>query len=212
MEGDDGAGGAGPGGDGGGGIAAGRAFAWLLVVTGALGTLASFVITLDKFTLLQDPDFVPACNLNPVLSCASVMSSDQASFLGVPNPLFGLPAYAMVVAIGFGALAGGRYRRWFWLGLNLGTGVGVVVSMWLMTQALYAIGSLCLWCSLAWVATIFMFWYTTVHNLRHGVVRAPRALVGAVREFHWVVPVVWCLSIALLIATRFWSYWQTLLP
>ena len=45
-------------------------------------------------------------------------------------------------------------RRWFWLGLNAGTLLGAAFCMWLMTQALYEIGALCLWCCLAWAATI----------------------------------------------------------
>ena len=32
----------------------GRAFAWMLLITGAAGLLASWVITLDKFKLLED--------------------------------------------------------------------------------------------------------------------------------------------------------------
>ncbi|MFK0259052.1 vitamin K epoxide reductase family protein [Streptomyces sp. NPDC090445] len=192
-------------------IGAGRGFAWLLIVTGAAGLLASFVITLDKFELLRDPDFVPSCNLSPVLSCADVMRSGQASVFGFPNPVIGLAAYAAVVAIGFGLLAGAGHRRWFWAGLNLGTLLGAGFCMWLMSQALYGIGALCLWCCLAWAATIAMFWYTTVHNLRHGVIRAPRALVSGVQEFHWVVPVTWYGVIVLLIATRFQAYWETLL-
>jgi hypothetical protein len=41
-----------------------RGFAWLLVITAALGLLGSFVITTDKFELLADPGFVPACSLS----------------------------------------------------------------------------------------------------------------------------------------------------
>ncbi|WP_137990825.1 vitamin K epoxide reductase family protein [Streptomyces vilmorinianum] len=190
---------------------ASRGFAWLLVITGALGVLASFVITLDKIRLLAEPDFVPSCNLSPVLSCTNVMRSEQASVFGFPNPVLGLVTYAVVVAIGAGVLAGARYRRWFWLGLNLGTLFGVGFCMWLMTQALYEIGALCLWCCLAWAATILMFWYTTAHNLEHGILRAPRAVVSGVAEFRWVVPAVWCASVLLLIATRWWPYWRSLL-
>ncbi|MFB7447493.1 vitamin K epoxide reductase family protein [Streptomyces sp. NPDC056194] len=188
-----------------------RGFAWLLVITGALGVLASFVITLDKYLLLENPAFAPSCNLSPVLSCTDVMRSEQASVFGFPNPMLGLAAYGVVVAIGAGSLAGARYHRWFWLGLQFGTLLGAGFCMWLMTQALYEIGALCLWCCLAWAATIVLFWYTTVHNLRHGVLRAPGYVVAGVAEFHWVVPVVWCGSVLLLIATRFWDYWQRLL-
>ncbi|MEU6256117.1 vitamin K epoxide reductase family protein [Streptomyces sp. NPDC047043] len=56
-------------------IGASRAFAWLLIVSGALGILASFVITIDKFQLLQNPRFSPLCNLSPILSCTTVLTS-----------------------------------------------------------------------------------------------------------------------------------------
>ncbi|GGP34099.1 vitamin K epoxide reductase family protein [Streptomyces abikoensis] len=192
-------------------LGAGRAPAWILVVTGALGLLASFVITVGKFRLLEDPGFQPSCSIDSVLSCTNVMSSPQASVFGFANPLLGLAGYAGVTLIGFGLLAGARYRRWYWIGLNLGTLLGSAFCMWLMTQALYSIGALCLWCMLAWAATIAMFWCTTLHNLRHGIVPAPRRLVMGLLEFPWVVPVTWYLVIVMLIATRFWAYWQSLL-
>ncbi|GAA0402028.1 vitamin K epoxide reductase family protein [Streptomyces luteireticuli] len=195
----------------GGPLGAGRALAWALVVTGALGVLASFVITVDRFRLLEDPGFRPSCSVNSVLSCTDVMSSPQASVFGFANPLLGLAGYAGVVFIGSGLLAGARYRRWYWIGLNLGTLLGSAFCMWLMAQALYSIGALCLWCVLTWVATIAMFWCTTLHNLRHGVVPAPRRLVAALLEFPWVVPVVWYFVVVLLIATRFRAFWQSLL-
>ncbi|MBK3593080.1 MULTISPECIES: vitamin K epoxide reductase family protein [Streptomyces] len=192
-------------------VGARRGFGWLLVITAALGLWASFVITVDKFELLGDPDFVPACSLNPVLSCTDVMRSEQASVFGFPNPLIGLIAFAVLLGTGAGLLAGARYRRWYWLGLNAGTLAGAVFCVWLMTQALYDIGALCLWCVLVWMVTVLAFWHTTLHNLRHGVLPAPRALVAAALEFPLVVPVTWCLVVLTLIGTRFWSYWQTLL-
>jgi uncharacterized membrane protein len=190
---------------------AGRALAWLLVITGALGLLASFMITVDKIAVAENPAFRPSCSISPVLSCTSVMSSDQASVFGFPNPLLGVAAYAVVIAVGFGLLAGARYRRWHWVGLNLGTLAGTAFSMWLMTQALYSIGALCLWCGLAWAATIAMFWYTTVHNLKHGLIPVPRSLANGILEFHWAVPVTWYLGIVILVAIRFWSYWRSLI-
>ena len=73
----------------GGAVGAGRAFACMLVITGAAGLLASWVITLDKFKLLEDRDFTPACSLNPVVSCGNIMKSDQAAAFGFPNPMLG---------------------------------------------------------------------------------------------------------------------------
>ncbi|MEU5403487.1 vitamin K epoxide reductase family protein [Streptomyces sp. NPDC005963] len=190
-------------------IGGSRSLAWLLVITGAAGLLASWVITIDKFKLLEDPSFTPGCSLNPVVSCGNIMKSDQASVFGFPNPMLGLVTYAMVIAIGVALLAGARYRRWYWLGLNAGCLFGVGFCTWLMYQSLYNINSLCLWCSLAWVATIVMFCYVTVHNVRHRIVKVPEGLRSALLEFHWMPPVLWIGIIGMLVLTRWWDFWTS---
>ncbi len=184
-----------------------KGLAWLLAVTGAAGVLASWVITLDKFLLLEDPDFKPACSLNPVVSCGSVMQSEQAQAFGFPNPMLGLVAYAVVVCVGAGLLAGAHYRGWFWLGLNAGTLFGVGFCSWLMGQSLYEINALCLWCCLAWVATLLMFWAVTAHNVRTRVLPAPRPLRVFFTEFGWAPPALHVGVIGMLVLTRWWDFW-----
>lgn len=44
---------------------AGRGLALLLVITGAAGLLASWIITIDKFKLLEDPSFTPGAASTP---------------------------------------------------------------------------------------------------------------------------------------------------
>jgi uncharacterized membrane protein len=188
-------------------IAGSRAFGILLVLTGAAGLLAAWVITLDEFKLLQNPSFVPSCSLNPVVSCGSVMKSAQAHVFGFSNPMLGIATYPVVMGIGLAILAGARHRRWYWLGLQAGTLFGVGFVTWLQFQSLYRISALCLWCSLAWVATIIMFWYTTSHNLRNGVIPAPRWLRAFLDEFTWVIPALHIAIIGLLVLTRWWDFW-----
>ncbi|MGP3926355.1 vitamin K epoxide reductase family protein [Streptomyces sp. 8N616] len=188
-------------------VGSGRGLAWLLVITAAAGLLASWVITLDKFKLLEDPNFQPGCSLNPIVSCGNIMKSEQAEAFGFPNPMLGLVTYGAVLAIGMGLIAGARYRRWFWLGLNAGTLFGVGFCTWLQYQSLYVIGSLCLWCSLAWIATIVMFCYVTKHNVEQRFIPAPEGLRRGLKEFHWVPPVVWIGIIGMLILTRWWDFW-----
>ncbi|MCX4629380.1 vitamin K epoxide reductase family protein [Streptomyces sp. NBC_01443] len=183
------------------------ALAWLLVLTGAAGVLASWVITLDKFLLLEDPDFKPACSLNPVVSCGSVMKSDQAAAFGFPNPLLGLVAYGAVVCVGAGLLAGARYRGWFWLGLNACTVFGVGFCSWLMVQSLYEINALCLWCCLTWVATLLMFWAVTAYNVRTRALPAPGPVRTFFTEFGWAPPALHIGVIGMLILTRWWEFW-----
>ncbi|MDH6139311.1 MULTISPECIES: vitamin K epoxide reductase family protein [Kitasatospora] len=191
-----------------------RAYGWLLAVAGALGLAASAELTLDKIRLLENPNYVPSCNINPIISCGSVMRTEQASVFGFPNPLLGLVGFAVVLATAAGLAAGARYRRWYWLGLQAGTLLGVVMVHWLIGQSLYSIGALCPYCMVVWAVTILLFWYTTLANLRTGVIPVSERLRPVVREldrYHWVVPVLWYGVIALMVLNRFWYYWRTLL-
>lgn len=192
-------------------VGGGKAFALLLVVTGAAGLFAAWIITLDKNKILEAKAdgrvWTPGCSLNPVVSCGNIMESEQAHAFGAPNPLIGLVGYGVVICVGMGLLAGARYQRWFWLGLEAGCLFGVGFCSWLQYESLYVIGSLCLWCCLAWVATIVMFWYVTLHNIRNGLIPVPAGPRRALLEFHWVVPVLWMGIIGMLILTRWWDFW-----
>jgi len=192
-----------------GAVGASRAFAWMLLITGAAGLLAAWIITLDKIKLAEDPDFTPACSLNPIISCGSIMKSEQAAAFGVPNPIIGLVAYGIVICVGMSLLGRARFPRWYWLTFNAGTLFGVGFCTWLMYQSLYNISALCLWCCLAWVATIVMFWYVTAHNVRSGFLPAPAGVRGFVDEFPWVLPVLHIGIIGIMILTRWWEFWTS---
>ena len=186
-----------------------RPFALLLVLCGAAGLLASWVITLDKFKLLEDPDFVPGCSLNPVLSCGSVMESDQAEVFGFPNPMLGLVTYGVVVCVGMSLLAGAAFPRWYWLAFEAGCLFGIGFVSWLQFESLYRINALCLWCCLAWIATITLFWYVTSFVVRAGLLPAPAAVRSFLDDFTWVLPVLHIGIIGMLILTRWWDFWTS---
>ncbi|MGW3625778.1 vitamin K epoxide reductase family protein, partial [Streptomyces sp. NPDC000880] len=67
----------------------------------------------------------------------------------------------------------------------------------------------CLWCSLAWVATIVMFCYVTLHNIEHRIIKVPDGLRKGLLEFHWMPPVLWTGFIGMLILTRWWDFWTS---
>ncbi|PZT69958.1 hypothetical protein DN402_28635 [Streptomyces sp. SW4] len=186
-----------------------RAFALLMVITGAAGLLAAWIITLDKNKILEakaeGTTYNPSCGLNPIVSCGSVMESAQASVFGFPNPMLGLVTYGMVVCVGVSLLTGARFPRWYWLTFNAGCLFGVGFVTWLQFQSLYRINALCLWCCLAWVATILMFWYVTSFNVRTGHLPAPGWLKRFLAEFTWVLPVTHIGIVCMLILTRWGS-------
>ncbi|MEB3959648.1 vitamin K epoxide reductase family protein [Streptomyces kunmingensis] len=183
--------------------------ALVLIVTGAAGVLASWVITLDKFKLLADPDFQPGCSLNPVVSCGNIMKSEQAAVFGFPNPMLGLVAYGMVLCVGMSLLAGARFPRWYWLTCNAGCLFGVGFVSWLQFQSLYRINALCLWCCLAWVATIVMFWCLTSFNARNGFLPVPAGARAFFADFTWVPPALHIGAVGMLILTRWWDFWTS---
>jgi len=154
---------------------------------------------------------VPPCNISPVVSCGSVMSSRQGSLLGFPNMLLGLGAFAAVAALGVAVLTGARLHRRLWLALDAGALVGVVLVHWLIGQSLYELNKLCPYCAVVWVVTIALFWYVTLHCLKRGITPAPRGLRILVLDTHWMLLGAWYGVIALLVLTRFWPYWSSLL-
>ncbi|MFI7388369.1 vitamin K epoxide reductase family protein [Streptomyces sp. NPDC049813] len=185
------------------------ALALVLVVAGAAGVLASWVITLDKFRLLEDPGFQPGCSLNPVVSCGNIMKSEQAAVFGFPNPMLGLVAYGVLLCVGMSLLAGARFPRWYWLTCTAGCLFGVGFVSWLQFQSLYRINSLCLWCCLAWVATIVSFWSLTAFTVRRGLLPAPAAVRAFFTEFTWVPPALHVAAVGMLVLTRWWDFWTS---
>jgi uncharacterized membrane protein len=186
---------------------------WILLIGGAIGTLASVLLTIEVFNRLKNPHFVPICNLSPVLSCTSVADSAQAHVFGFPNYFIGIAGYAVLAAIGGALLAGAQFRRWYWLSIEGGLVFAMLFITWLQYQTLYRIGALCIFCMIVWVVTGPMFWYTTLYNLREGHIKTHRKLKGVVafaQRHHGDILLVWFLIIILLILKRFWYYWSTL--
>lgn len=187
-----------------------RGLAVLLSAGGAIGLVASFVLTVELIRLLEDPAYVPSCSFNPVLSCGSVMQTWQAGILGFANTLAGIAAFAVVTTIGVVLLTGATLPRWFWLGLEAGTFVGAVFVHWLIYQSLYEIGALCPYCMVVWVVTVPIFWYVTAHAVQAGHVRTSAGVRSFLVRNGGLVLVLWFLALTVLILVRFWDYWSSL--
>ncbi len=187
-----------------------RVLPWLLIICGTIGLLAAFVIMVEKIELLKDPSFTPSCNLNPVISCGSVMESKQSNAFGFPNPLIGLMAFPVVITTGVIMLMGVKPKRWYMLGLQAGTVFGLGFVHWLFFESVYRIGALCPYCMAVWVMTITTFWYVLMYNLRRAYIKLPAAWQGAngfLQKHHLDILILWFLVIAALILKRFWYYY-----
>ena len=128
-----------------------RSTPWLLLFSGVIGLIAAFTLTQDKIAILSDPSYIPSCNINPVLSCGSVIITEQASVFGFPNPIIGLISFSVVITLAVLLVARVVLPNWVWLGLNLGALGGLAFAVWLIFQSLYVIDALCPWCMVAWI-------------------------------------------------------------
>lgn len=187
-----------------------RTTAWILVVGGILGLVAAFELTVEKVRVLADPTYIPACDLNPVLSCGSVIVTPQAEVFGFPNPVLGLTGFAVVITLG--VLMAGRVAmpRWVWLGLNAGALLGFAFVQWLVWQSLYSIGSLCPWCMVVWTVTAPIFVWVTSANLLSGRLPTPESwssAVSALVGLRGLILAAWYVIVLGLIFVRWQDYW-----
>jgi uncharacterized membrane protein len=187
--------------------ALGRGTAWFLALAGTAGLAAALVLTVEKFALLADPNYVPSCSINPVLSCGSVMITPQAAAFGFPNPLIGIVAFTIVVTTGVLTLGGVTLPRWYWVSLLAGTTLGVVFIQWLIFQSLYRIGALCPYCMVVWAVTVPIFAIVTRTALGH----APNVAVRSVINWRWTIVALWFALVFVLVFVRFEDYWMTIL-
>lgn len=160
-----------------------RTFGLVLLVTGAVGWVASAILVLERLALYENPDHITSCDVNPWVSCGRVMGTWQSELFGFPNPLIGIVAFAIVVATATMLLSGASPGRWYWAGLQVGVTLGAVFVAWLWSQALFEIYILCLYCMVVWAAMIPLFILLTVRNLIHGVIPAPRAVARFAAEW-----------------------------
>lgn len=191
-----------------------RALGWGLLLGGLIGLIAAGVLLVERFHLAEDPNYVPSCSLNPVLSCGSVMATEQAAVLGFPNPIIGVAAFPVLITTGVVLLAGARLPRWYHLGLQAGVTVGFGFICWLIFQSLYRIGALCPYCMVVWAVVVPTFVYVTARNIRRGVLGdslARGSLGRGLVEWRAIILLVVVMAVLVMITLRFWAYWSTLI-
>ncbi|MFG1929522.1 vitamin K epoxide reductase family protein [Mycobacterium sp. NPDC048908] len=185
-----------------------RASAVWILIAGVVGLAAALTLTVEKIEILINPDYVPSCSINPVLSCGSVMVTPQASAFGFPNPLIGIVAFTVVVVTGVVALANARLPRWYWAALAGCTLLGVVFVHWLIFQSLYRIGALCPYCMAVWAVTIPLF--VVAASVALQPLRS-NSVARVLYTWRWSLVALWFTALILMILVRFWDYWSTLL-
>lgn len=183
----------------------------VLIFGSLMGILCSFLITIEKINLIANPSYIPSCNINPFISCGSVMKTPQASLFGFPNSLLGILGFSIMLTVGMAELAGAKFKKWFWVTAEIGITLAVIFVYWLFYQSVYRIGALCPYCMVVWAVTIPMFWYLTLYNLEEKNIilwKNQEKFVFKLKKNGLLILSIFYLVIFLSILIHFWSYWK----
>lgn len=189
-----------------------QVFPWVLVIGGIIGLFASSILTIEKIHIAADPSFQPSCTISPIVACSPVIASPQAAAFGFPNPFLGLAGFGMVIAVGMMLFAGAtKLKKWFWWCFQAGTVFGILFVAWLISQSLYDIGKLCLYCMAVWSVTIPIFWTTLAFNIKEKNIKLSNPVGSFIRDNAGKLIALSYVTVLILILTRFSEYWYSLL-
>ncbi|HEY4515849.1 MAG TPA: vitamin K epoxide reductase family protein [Candidatus Paceibacterota bacterium] len=173
-----------------------KSFAYILIVFGVVGLLASSQLMWDTVKLAQDPGIDLPCNLSPFVSCTSINTSSQSKVFGFPNPIMGIAGFSAIITIGLLSLFGAIPDRRFWKIFTIGMTLATIFIHWLIIQSIFVIGNLCLYCMITWAAIWPIFIFTISNFYPNSLVskNKPAFLAG------------WYLLIILIILVKFREY------
>ena len=183
---------------------------YILIVSGSVGLASSFILSYEEMQLDKNPAFVPACNLNPIISCGTVLHATASSVFGFPNAWLGLVCFGAIITVGASLAAGAAIKHWFWLILLAGVMFGVVFAYWMLWQSVYIVKALCPFCLSVDAVMTTIFWYVLLYVTREGYLVVPRRLIGIAdfaRRHHLAILLLWTLFIIALILHHFWYYY-----
>lgn len=185
-------------------------FPVFMAVFSLMGMMAAIVISIEKIHLLEDPDAELLCSINPVYSCQSVITSEQASVLGFSNEFIGIGFFGGLLALSLVLISGGTYAKWLHKLTWLGLAGAMIFVLWFFYQSVYTIGALCVYCSIVWFATWSLFVGYTRFLLIKQIVKLPDRYKDAGAIVVRYAPSIWLgliVLLAALILNHFWYYY-----
>ncbi len=181
------------------------ALALSLIILGAIGFVAAFMLTLDKFALLENPDAQLGCNFSVLVGCSTNLNSAQGEVFGFPNSLLGIVFWTATITIGAALLAGTALARWFWVLYALATAGSLALVIWFISESLFVLHVLCPWCMVTWAVTIPTFFVVVLHAMRSGVIPLPPATRRfASAAFGWI-PLMTLVSYLIIAVLAQWK-------
>lgn len=175
-----------------------------MAISGIIGLIASFVLSIEAWYLAMDSDATFSCDVSAVLSCSAVARSWQATLLGFPNAFLGILFETVVLAVSVALFAGVRFPRWYMMCVHLLYSVGLVFALWLFSQSYFVLHVLCPWCLLITVTTTLVWAGLTRICVVEGVFALPEGVVHFVRRgLDWAFTGLFLFILAAMVIARY---------
>lgn len=185
-----------------------RSLAWMLLIGGILGIVASMELVLSEMELLENPDATLSCDLNPVIGCGASLTLWQSHlFFGIPNALVGVAVFGMVSAVGAMFLAGARVATWFWRLMCVAILGGLAFVAWFAVQSMTVIGYLCPWCMVTWAVVFVLAFEVLGRSAQAGHLPIGTGAARVLFTERRLFTVLAFLIVIVAAAVVFWNKW-----
>ncbi len=181
----------------------------VLLLGAAVAWAAALALLVDKMQLIADPGSKLGCDVNPFISCGSVMMTWQASAFGIPNMAIGLGGFAIMGTVGAMLLSRVQPPRWFRWAVLAGLVFAFGFIHFLALSAIFVIRALCPWCMVVWVATAPMFFAYLAHMVEERDLPLPGPFAMVLRRWA-VLTVLWYVLVAVTILLAFLPQWMAM--
>jgi uncharacterized membrane protein len=171
-----------------------------LAVASVTGFFAAFRLTVDKVGTFTAPDVAPSCNVSVLVQCGKNLSSWQGSLFGFPNPILGIGGWMALFVIAALIISGVRFARWFWIALNVGITFALAFVIFLITESIFGLNTLCPWCMATWSVVIPAFWLITFYNLKAGHIPVSARIRSLGTAAYGFVPLITLVSYVIVAA------------
>jgi uncharacterized membrane protein len=165
-----------------------------LAVASVTGFFAAFRLTVEKVGTFTQPDVAPSCNVSVLVQCGKNLASWQGSLFGFPNPILGIGGWMVLFVIATLIISGVTFARWFWIAVNVGITFALAFVIFLITESIFGLGTLCPWCMATWSVVIPAFWLITFHNLKTGHIPVSARIRSLATAAYGFVPLITLVS------------------
>jgi protein-disulfide isomerase len=133
----------------------------IVLILALAGFITSIILAKIGFTVVVDPSVKSFCNINEAFNCDAVALSGYAAHFGIPNFLYGIGFYLLIIVISIFNLFSTKlnlknfFVYLFWLSL-----VSVLVSIYLFFVSHFIIESFCILCMIIYGINILLLLVT----------------------------------------------------